>query len=74
MQNAMQIFWLGKGAEKIVPFWQTRVGVGVKKKANLYIGIVFFQWACWIILGPQKNVLHLVPSPNAIAKAFNVLH
>ena len=51
---------LGKGSKKkpgkIVPFWQTRGGGGAKKekKANLYFGKVFFQWACRIILGPQN--------------------
>ena len=49
-------------------------GQNKRKKANLYFGKLFFQWACRIILGPPKHVLHLVPSPNAIAKAFNVMY
>ena len=53
----------------------TNQGGGVKKRRTkgLYFGKVFFQWAFRIILGPPKHVLHLVPSPNAIAKAFNVM-
>ena len=32
----------------------------VMKKTYCFFGRVFFQWACRIILGPPKHVLHLV--------------
>ena len=60
--------------KKLCPFDKPGGGGQKKeKRANLYFGKVFFQWACRIILGPPKHVLHLVPSPKAIAKAFNVM-
>ena len=62
-----------KKTEQLCPFDKPGGEGQKKKKANLYFGKVFFQWACRIILGPLKHVLHLVLSPNAIAKAFNVI-
>ena len=47
-------------------FW----GGGVRKEANLYFGKIFFQWACRIILGPPKHVLHLVWSVPDISTAI----
>ena len=58
-----------KKTEKVWSF--AKLGGGVSegsKKTNLYFGK-----ACRIILGPKKHVLHLVPSPDAVAKAFNVM-
>ena len=43
------------------------------KMPNFYFGKVFFQLACRIILGLPKHVLHLVPFPDVIAKAFIVM-
>ena len=67
---------LGKGAEKkcskSMVFYQTRGG-GVSegnKKPNPFFGKVFFQWACRIILGPPKHVLHLVWSAYVLSTAI----
>ena len=64
-----------KKTEKFWPFFSffSFFLGGVRKEANLYFGKIFFQWACRIILGPPKHVLQMVPSPNAFAKAFNVM-
>ena len=42
----------------------------VMKKPNCFFGKVFFQWACRIILGPPKHVLHLVWSAYIISTAI----
>ena len=62
----------GKKKRKCLVFYQTGVSEGRKNK-NHYLGKVFFQWAYRIILRTPKHVLHLVPSNDAIAKAFNVM-
>ena len=40
------------------------------KKPNPFFGKVFFQWACRIILGPPKHVLHLVWSAYVLSTAI----
>ena len=42
----------------------------VMKKTYCFFGRVFFQWACRIILGPPKHVLHLVWISTAIRTAL----
>ena len=66
-----------KNAAKLWSF--TKPGGGVSegnKKPNPFFGKVFFQWACRIILGPPKHVLHLVWSAyvlsTTIRKALKV--
>ena len=52
---------------KIHPFWRCGASLSaVQSKGR-------FQGAHRTILGHPKHVLHLVLSPNAIAKAFNVM-
>ena len=53
----------GKGSEKKSGLLPNQGGGSEgSKKTNLYFGKVLFQWAWRIILGPQKHILHLVPS------------
>ena len=50
------------------------LGGGVTPNQTLFLKKKkFFQGPHRTILGHPKHVLHLVPSPNAIAKAFNVM-
>ena len=46
---------------------------GVTPNQTLFLKKRFFQGPHRTILGHPKHVLHLVLSPNAIAKAFNVM-
>ena len=61
-----------KKTEKFWPFFSffSFFWGGVRKEANLYFGKIFFQWACRIILGPPKHVLHLVWSAYIISTAI----
>ena len=60
-----------KKCSKSMVFYQTRGGVSEgNKKPNPFFGKVFFQWACRIILGPPKHVLHLVCSAYVLSTAI----
>ena len=60
-----------KNLGKSMVFYQTRGGSPrVMKKPNCFFGKVCFQWACRIILGPPKHVLHLVWSAYIISTAI----
>ena len=45
---------------------------GKWKNNTAFFGKVFFQWACRIVLGPPKHVLHLVWSVPDISTALKV--
>ncbi len=63
----------GKKSVKSVVFCQTRGGgvfEGKQKTKPQVCKCVFLQWACRIILGPQKHVLHLVWSANVLSTAI----
>ena len=63
---------LGKVAKKSLFFCQTLRG-GVTPNQTLFFKKKVFQGPHRTILGHPKHVLHLIPSPNAIAKALNVM-
>ena len=64
----------GKGAKEksgiSLVLNQTGGSPSVNKNPNLKFANVFFQWACRIILGPPKHVLHLVWSAYVLSTAI----
>ena len=60
-------FW---GWEKWVREWWKWKSMIMKKKPYCYLGKVFVQWTCRIILWPQKHALHLVWSAFVISTAI----
>ena len=79
LQSAHFLSWFFQNDMRIWEWLKKRISLehgDFKIKFAPYIWNLFWksiQWACRIILGPPKHVLRLVPSPDAIAKAFNVM-
>ena len=76
-RKTKMIMCLGKVAQKIshkkcVVFCQDG-GEGGHPNQTLFLKKMFFRDHIGPFLGHPKHVLHLDPSPNAIAKAFNVM-
>ena len=63
--------WLREGFQKKRKKSGRRV---VKNQPPILKKDFFSEHVRKIILRHPKHVLHLVPSPDAIAKAFNILH